>query len=55
MIPKWFSAPNDVLTEQDIREQLEYERVQLAMREMDYAQSCMRVKNLEMSLGEHYA
>ena len=30
-LPQWFCKPNDIQTEQDIREVLEYEKVQLEL------------------------
>ena len=37
--PKWFSHPNSVLTEQDILEQIEYEKQCLNQAKWDFSQA----------------
>lgn len=38
-MPNWFAFPNDVQTEQDIKEKLEFERVCLERAKLEYEQA----------------
>ena len=50
--PQWFDMPDCVLTEQELRERLEYEKVQLELLRMDYVNSKLRVSQMIDKLHE---
>ena len=52
IVPRWYTNPNDLMTADDIKEQLEYQKAQAELSYIDYVNAQLRVASLENSLGE---